>query len=56
MIISLVKLTILRLLMDDNIEQRIRNVMSAVFQISANEINDRLILGYDNIMGLTKAL
>ena len=40
MIINLVKLTILRLLMDDSIEQRIRNVMSAVFQISANEINE----------------
>ena len=40
MIISLVKLTILRLLMDDSIEQRIRNVMSAVFQISADEINE----------------
>ena len=40
MIISLAKLTILRLLMDDSIEQRIRNVMSAVFQISADEINE----------------
>jgi len=26
--------------MDDNIEQKIRNVMSAVFQISAKEINE----------------
>ena len=32
--------TILRLLVDNNIEDRIKNVMSAVFEIPIQEIND----------------